>query len=46
MIHYYEINIVVRKKGNSNYEEGDNTRYLVFKKVNDEYKVDLVEKIN
>lgn len=43
---YYEINIVVRKKGNSNYEEGDNTRYLVFKKVNDEYKVDLVEKIN
>lgn len=43
---YYEINIVVRKKGNSNYEEGDNTRYIIFKKVNDDYKVDLVEKIN
>ena len=43
---YYEINIVVRKKGNSNYQEGDNTRYLVFKKINEEYKVDLVDKIN
>ena len=43
---YYEINIVVRKKGNSNYQEGDNTRYIVFKKINEEYKVDLVDKIN
>ena len=43
---YYEINIVVRRKGNSNYDEGDNTRYIVFTKVDEDYKVNLVDKIN
>ena len=43
---YYEINIVVRRKGNSPYNEGDNNRFIIIYNINGEYKVDLVDKIN
>ena len=43
---YYEINIIVRRKGNSYYNEGDNTRFIILHNINGEYKVDLVDKIN
>ena len=43
---YYEINILVRRKGNSYYNEGDNTRFIILHNINGEYKVDLVDKIN
>ena len=43
---YYEINLVVRRKGNSPYNEGDNNRFIIIYNINGEYKVDLVDKIN